>query len=700
MPRQVLMEAYSIEEARQRAARLFHHDAQRAQAEVLQPGRSGLFGMGRRPGLIRIVFSHQNNEADDLPRHRPDPRMPPQVDAVTSDQEPAAAGAMQDVEALRQDGVFDADQALVEVRDGELVIHAGAVEKPARLKVGEGVQLLVNDKEIHEEISVTGSETLMVKVIDRKSSSNDRGAGFTIEVAEDGMTAGVWFHFKHRYRLQDALPTDRLRLERTELRVLPSDVTTDNLQAALAEAGVCYGIDQDALSTCVGHALKNPDDDWIVLARGTPPDKGVPGRLEWFVEMERQHSNVSDHDGRIDFRERPELPSVTPDQVLAHVHPSEPGQAGRDVRGMEVLPDEAPSVRLLMGKGVRKEDAQKGPDRLLAARQGRPVAQEGRYGFWRINVLPTLVHQGDVDMASGNLTFDGDVEVRGNVTEGMRVVATGNIRVLGEVSGAVLLADGNVEVRGNVFQGHLVAGYHTLLYGRVEGLLRTFESMLADLQAAETQLQDAAQDRGRLMDRLVARSLPQLIKMKFSKLPILAEKLLAAARTEENQGQIDAELMPLARALEPLTSGSPGPGFDVRAACRITRTVLQRATFHYGMDADAQLAHAHNTKVWATRDIVVFNRGTYHSRLISGRRIQLYGPAVGGLLEASEAIKVRESGSESGASTLLRVGLTGNIHIGVAHPRTRLEVGGRFRVLESQRKNVRVTASGRKMALT
>jgi hypothetical protein len=67
-------------------------------------------------------------------------------------------------------------------------------------------------------------------------------------------------------------------------------------------------------------------------------------------------------------------------------------------------------------------------------------------------VEPTLIVAGDVNFASGNIDFPGDVIVRGDVKGGFRVRAGGKVEVHGMVEDAVIKANGDVLVKGG-FEG-------------------------------------------------------------------------------------------------------------------------------------------------------------------------------------------------------------------------------------------------------
>lgn len=188
-------------------------------------------------------------------------------------------------------------------------------------------------------------------------------------------------------------------------------------RAALANAGVIFGIDEPAIANALGPALGSQTE----VAHGTPPQPGKDGWLEPLVAVNQQRLAHADAQGRVDFRDRGTTPSVAPNDALMRRHPPIPGVSGQGVTG-KVLPVAAAkaakfSVRL-QGVEVAPDDT----DLLRAAVAGQPIlVNDG------ITVEPIL-RLDTVDMASGNVEFIGSVEAA-------ELIAGGDIVVKGGVIG-------------------------------------------------------------------------------------------------------------------------------------------------------------------------------------------------------------------------------------------------------------------------
>ena len=109
---------------------------------------------------------------------------------------------------------------------------------------------------------------------------------------------------------------------------------------------------------------------------------------------------------------------------------------GYDVRGKLLVPKPGKPKTKLRGKGFTvSEDG----NTYYSAIDGKV-----EYRNTDLNVIGVLQIEGDVDLNIGNVDFNGDVEISGNVISGVSVTAKGNVTVGGFVEGAVIKADKDI----------------------------------------------------------------------------------------------------------------------------------------------------------------------------------------------------------------------------------------------------------------
>ena len=244
-----------------------------------------------------------------------------------------------------------------------------------------------------------------------------RDAAFSLEISSDAMQ--VWLALTPACGGKTVLPED--------------------VFLALGEAGVTAGVDTEVITTvCRANVA-----DRVLVASGVPAVDGDDAHFELLVSDARDRSPQVNEHGFIDFRELGEIPVVTADQPLMRRIPATPGQPGCNVRGESIEPqpgcDRAFSDQLI-GAYVDKDDA----NLLRAVFSGQPVCSANG-----VNIEHVL-HLRNVNMATGNIAFDGTVQIDGEVLPGMKVNATGDIIVGDVVDGAILDAGGDIQVGGGV----------------------------------------------------------------------------------------------------------------------------------------------------------------------------------------------------------------------------------------------------------
>jgi len=176
------------------------------------------------------------------------------------------------------------------------------------------------------------------------------------------------------------------------------------------------------------------------IAKGKPPTSGTDGYLQYHFNNEnlRPKPKILE-DGSVDFRQLGMLRLCERGDVLVTSVPPKPGVDGVDVFGNPIafskgrLPQPIPQ-----GKNTFvSEDGL----HLIADASGQLSIQNGK-----IHISPCLEIKGNVDNSTGNIDFNGQVVVMGNVLTGFTVKAVGNIEVHGVCEGAILTTDANIVI--------------------------------------------------------------------------------------------------------------------------------------------------------------------------------------------------------------------------------------------------------------
>ncbi|MDX9786602.1 MAG: FapA family protein [Desulfobacterales bacterium] len=233
----------------------------------------------------------------------------------------------------------------------------------------------------------------------------------------------------------------------------PATNTLEHIHRLLQARNITTGILSDS---DIETYLKTdaPKGHSLIVARGTPPTPGTNAVLKYHFEAGKTAGKMI-AGGKIDYRDHGEVPRVKKGDLLIEKTPITPGAPGINVHGASIPAPKPVDVKLRQGSGTKlSEDGLK----LIALTNGQPKMTFGG----RLCVLTELRIDGDVDLKTGHVDFDGNIVVTGCVQAGFRVhahhltakeimgaeiKATGNIKVTGGIIGAVINSQGNIEAK-------------------------------------------------------------------------------------------------------------------------------------------------------------------------------------------------------------------------------------------------------------
>lgn len=241
------------------------------------------------------------------------------------------------------------------------------------------------------------------------------------------------------------------RLSASIILTAPEGPAAKRLEVAKVEKqlqdvhGIQYGIVPDAIRD----ALESPQYGVPVqVAWGYPAVPGEDGWLEWHFNKDiasQPTIREAGEDEKIDFKDLVLYEQVEKDQVLVtKVLPKE-GTSGRSVLGQMIPTQTGKTFNLPRGRNTYiTEDKMQ----LCAEVSGRVDYINGS-----VTVSSIYIVQGNVDLHTGNIAFDGDICVNGNVMSDFTLTATGNIEVKGLVEAARLTAGRDIIIRGGLQGG-------------------------------------------------------------------------------------------------------------------------------------------------------------------------------------------------------------------------------------------------------
>lgn len=229
-----------------------------------------------------------------------------------------------------------------------------------------------------------------------------------------------------------------------------------DVKRLLSEREIVFGLISDQLLST--HLEKSPMPmDPFVVARGEPPVPGRPAEVRYYFDTDPMRIGTLLEDGTMDWKNRGDIPQVNEGDLLAEKEGGDPGGPGINVYGLEVPPPriKEPALKFTKGAG-RSEDGQQ----IVAKCDGMPkLGADGRIGVFK--VLPI---DGDIGVETGNIEFDGHIEVNGGVTSGYKVagaslnvkeIQNARIELSEDLSSDAGIYGSQVIVGGNLKASHI-----------------------------------------------------------------------------------------------------------------------------------------------------------------------------------------------------------------------------------------------------
>lgn len=216
-------------------------------------------------------------------------------------------------------------------------------------------------------------------------------------------------------------------------------ITYDDIMTALSEANITYGYKEDFLKSLVINPIYRKP---IEIAFGKAAVNGIDGKINVLFNNDRTKAPKTRADGTVDFWELDILCNVKKGDKLIEIEKATEGEAGKDVMGNDIPPKPGKQPVTPFGKNVVFNEEK---TEIFAGIDGNVTFVNNQ-----VVVDPTFRIQGDVDISTGNITFNGDVIVTGNVLDGFSIKAQKNISVMGMVEGGQLEAGGNITVSGGI----------------------------------------------------------------------------------------------------------------------------------------------------------------------------------------------------------------------------------------------------------
>jgi uncharacterized protein (DUF342 family) len=324
-----------------------------------------------------------------------------------------------------ENAAFDGYYTIIEKTDGHYLEIYAPVDQGKPVTIDEIKDELRNNGMMHvdmeklQESMKNMDDKLVIKISDSYNVDEVTGKqnAYRIEVSDNWMEAYVTFYPGAEN----------------------ANISFNEILDELEQRSIKYGIKLDYLEEVLAnHDFNVP----YIIAQGQEATPAIPGKVEYLFKLNADMKPEVDANGNVNFHKLSVISLVKEGDLLARLIQTEPGQAGMNIKGHELIPAKGKNIRIRYGKNTRiNEDKTE----LYADKSGLVKVIDEKIVVNNIYDIP-----GNVGSSTGDITFDGSVVVHGNVITGFRVEAKEDIEVMGVVEGATLLAGGMITLHSGI----------------------------------------------------------------------------------------------------------------------------------------------------------------------------------------------------------------------------------------------------------
>lgn len=219
-------------------------------------------------------------------------------------------------------------------------------------------------------------------------------------------------------------------------------IKPDEIVRILKEKNIVFGLKYNIIERICSESKTVFNE---LIAEGIPHENGTDARIELNFNKDHRAKPQILEDGRVDFKNMGFVEIVKTGDVLATKLPLTKGKNGTTVTGKVIRAKDGKEAVFKIGKNVKLSS------------DGLSVVSEVdgtiMYDNDKISVIQMLEIRGDIGVETGNISFQGQVIVNGNVTSGYEVICDGDLIINGVVEGAILKSGGNLTISRGI-QGH------------------------------------------------------------------------------------------------------------------------------------------------------------------------------------------------------------------------------------------------------
>ncbi|WLR52667.1 FapA family protein [Bacillus tianshenii] len=633
--------------------------------EILQQEKKGVLKVGSKQAIVKLtrnVVVQLKEEVEQIKSNNLTLEELIDTLEIPEENSPVQTAVLESTPSKEE---LESEGGIVWVKSGQIFSKNGETHFPT-IQVGAEIELYRNGELVKGVTVVSEEDTFEMRIQDIEVPTK---WDITFNQSKTKALLKVIPGYIKKYTIQDTAPERHITINVIESIIDRNNLEYDEILVALKELGVKHGFDHAEMLK----ATTTNKEEIFVVASGIEPTNGKDGWLELKVEVDDTSGPVEKQNGTVDFREIRRIPSIEKGKVVAVLHQPVPGKPGKNVLNELLPPKQAFPIICKQGKGVQVIDNTK----VVSTEAGRPhLIKRGMLAT--VSVLPKLVHHQDLDIASGNIRFKGDVDILGNVQDGMLVEAEGNIFVAKNVNMSKLTTNNAVLVNKNVIGSTLSAGRNNMVIAELGALLNLIKTKVKQIISSIQQLETSAAFKTTDLNQGGMKPLIKiLLEKKFNILPRYLNQFIHTI----NQGDesLDREWVQMGEKLKRCFLSTIPNEYDSREQIENLleeiETLYQVSQTPVEPNAYISINYCLNSKIYCSGNVTIHGQGSYNSKIHSGGKLEIKGILRGGEVYGQYGVDVEESGTEVGVPTKISVPADQTIKIGTAKEGTTIKIG-------------------------
>lgn len=218
--------------------------------------------------------------------------------------------------------------------------------------------------------------------------------------------------------------------------------TLESVNEIAKAEGIIRGLSNKLVESVINKSQQLEPGELVqeIVAKGLPAKDGLNSKAIPLFEslQDRLLRPKEKGDGKVDMRDFGDIISVKAGTKVLRFEPPTDGRNGYTVTDKPVLAVAGVWGEKKLGAGVAESDEEEYI--VVATEDGVPKFEDGCVSVEDVFTSPGC------NVSTGNINYDGDIIINGDVSEQMEITSTGNVTVNGFVESATIVADGSITI--------------------------------------------------------------------------------------------------------------------------------------------------------------------------------------------------------------------------------------------------------------